>query len=327
MSENKQVKNGGREAEPTSTFKIRTKDTSVNLKNIDKNLMGYINTLPEEMQKEVLVTSGNDSDAHSKTSWHYHNKAVDLRYSHKLYNYMATDPNRVKYQISLYNPNHGTGKHLHLSHIGEDGVKSGAKEHLKDVLMNVYSPEAQEYLKDPNNERYKSLKDKAIGYGAQPYRGSAGAYSVAGSGGVWQEVNYNSRGDAHSHEDHSQEGHSHEEHFHGDEILGYSPALMYVSGSSSSDNEDLVAQNQMLISKLMELEDTKKKETEYNAQQAMENEKKLKLAKQQQEFDFIKELIVNTPSMVAEKRQSREDVVFDPNMFQITDFQNNFRVG
>ena len=235
---------------------------------------------------------------------------------------MATDPNRVKYQISLYNPNHGTGKHLHLSHIGEDGVKSGAKEHLKDVFMNVYSPEAQEYLKDPNNERYKSLKDKAVGYGAQPYRGSAGAYSVAGSGGVWQEVNYNSRGGAHSHEDHS-----HGEHSHGDEILGYNPALMYVSGSSSSDNEDLVAQNQMLISKLMELEDTKKKETEYNAQQAMENEKKLKLAKQQQEFDFIKELIVNTPSMVAEKRQPREDLVFDPNMFQITDFQNNFRVG
>ena len=55
MSENKQVKNGGREAEPTSTFKIRTKDTSVNLKNIDKNLMGYINTLPEEMQKEVVM--------------------------------------------------------------------------------------------------------------------------------------------------------------------------------------------------------------------------------------------------------------------------------
>ena len=316
--ENKQVKLSGRDAEPTTTFKIRTKDASVNLKNIDANLMGYINSLPEEMQKEVLVTSGNDSDTHAKESWHYHNKAVDLRFSRNLYNYMIDDPNRIRYKISLYNPNHGTGKHIHISSIGEEGVRNGATEHTKDVFLNVYSPEAQEYLKDPNNVKFKPIKDRPLSYGTQLYKGATGADSIAGSNSLLQEVAYKSlMGEEHGNE-----------HYHNflnmyDNVRG----LSNLASLENSDYNSILSQNQLLLSKIEELEETKKKENEYNAKQAMENEKKQELAKRQQEFEFIKGLIETTPSLVNEEKKSYgQEVVYNPNLFQITDFQNNFRV-
>lgn len=315
MADNKQIKTGGVDAEPTTVFKIKTKNSSVNLKDIHSNLVGYISTLPADLQEEVLVTSGNDSDAHSKNSWHYHNRAMDLRFSKKLYDYMVDDPNRIKYQISLYNPNHGTGKHIHISHIGEEGVKNGAREHLSDVFMNVYSPEAQEYLKDTKNEKYKSLKDKALSYGSMNYNGDMGAKSIAGAEGLYQNVAYTPL-------QMGERNHSHE----GEGLSRFAP---YVGGmSGDSDVQALMSQNQLLLSKMIELEENKKKEGEYNAQQAVENKHKERLAQKQQEYNFIKQMILDMPSMVRESKSSNsQPVSFDPNMFRVTNFQNNMRVG
>ena len=315
MADNKQIKTGGTDAEPTTVFKIKTKNSSVNLKDIHSNLVGYISTLPEDLQEEVLVTSGNDSDAHSKNSWHYHNRAMDLRFSKKLYDYMVDDPNRIKYQISLYNPNHGTGKHIHISHIGEEGVKNGAREHLSDVFMNVYSPEAQEYLKDTQNEKYKSLKDKALSYGSMNYNGDTGTKSIAGAEGLYQNVVYTPL--------------QMDEHNHSHEGEGLSRFAPYVGGmSGDSDVQALMSQNQLLLSKMIELEENKKKEGEYNAQQAVENKHKERLAQKQQEYNFIKQMILDMPSMVRESKSSNsQPVSFDPNMFRVTNFQNNMRVG
>ena len=315
--DNKQVKTGGVDAEPTTVFKIKTKNSSVNLKDIHSNLVGYISTLPEELQNEVLVTSGNDSDAHSKNSWHYHNRAMDLRFSKKLYDYMVDDPNRIKYQISLYNPNHGTGKHIHISHIGEEGVKNGAREHLSDVFMNVYSPEAQAYLADMQNEKYKPLREKALSYGSMNYNGDKGANSIAGAEGLYQNVAYTPL---------EIEEHNHD-HSHSDTDVNYRIG-MYGGGDSSSDVQDLISQNQLLLSKMMEIETDKKKEAEYNAQQAVENEHKGRLVQKQKEYDFIKQMIINLPSGMREDRStSSQPVSYDPNMFRITNFQNNMRVG
>lgn len=315
MADNKQIKTGGTDAEPTTVFKIKTKNSSVNLKDIHSNLVGYISTLPEDLQEEVLVTSGNDSDAHSKNSWHYHNRAMDLRFSKKLYDYMVDDPNRIKYQISLYNPNHGTGKHIHISHIGEEGVKNGAREHLSDVFMNVYSPEAQEYLKDTQNEKYKSLKDKALSYGSMNYNGDTGAKSIAGTEGLYQNVAYTPL--------------QMDEHNHSHEGEGLSRFAPYVGGmGGDSDVQALMSQNQLLLSKMIELEENKKKEGEYNAQQAVENKHKERLAQKQQEYNFIKQMILDMPSMVRESESSNsQPVSFDPNMFRVTNFQNNMRVS
>lgn len=315
MADNKQIKTGGTDAEPTTVFKIKTKNNSVNLKDIHSNLVGYISTLPEDLQEEVLVTSGNDSDAHSKNSWHYQNRAMDLRFSKKLYDYMVDDPNRIKYQISLYNPNHGTGKHIHISHIGEEGVKNGAREHLSDVFMNVYSPEAQEYLKDTQNEKYKSLKDKALSYGSMNYNGDTGAKSIAGAEGLYQNVTYTPL--------------QMDEHNHSHEGEGLSRFAPYVGGmGGDSDVQALMSQNQLLLSKMIELEENKKKEGEYNAQQAVENKHKERLAQKQQEYNFIKQMILDMPSMVRESKSSNsQPVSFDPNMFRVTNFQNNMRVG
>lgn len=324
---NKQVKTGGVDAEPTTVFKIKTKNSSVNLKDIHSNLVGYISTLPEELQNEVLVTSGNDSDAHSKNSWHYHNRAMDLRFSKKLYDYMVDDPNRIKYQISLYNPNHGTGKHIHISHIGEEGVKNGAREHLSDVFMNVYSPEAQAYLADMQNEKYKPLREKALSYGSMNYNGDKGANSIAGAEGLYQNVAYTPLEMGY---------HNHGDYFTSDcegslVCGGFNPdynLTKFGGGSGNSDVQDLISQNQLLLSKMMEIESDKKKEAEYNAQQAVENEHKGRLAQKQKEYDFIKQMIINLPSGMREDRStSSQPVSYDLNMFRITNFQNNMRVG
>ena len=316
--DNKQVKTGGVDAEPTTVFKIKTKNSSVNLKDVHSNLVGYISTLPEELQNEVLVTSGNDSDAHSKNSWHYHNRAMDLRFSKKLYDYMVDDPNRIKYQISLYNPNHGTGKHIHISHIGEEGVKNGAREHLSDVFMNVYSPEAQAYLADMQNEKYKPLREKALSYGSMNYNGDKGANSIAGAEGLYQNVAYTPL---------QVEDHDHD-HYHSYSYADVNYRMDMYGGSGNSDMQDLISQNQLLLSKMMEIESDKKKEAEYNAQQAVENEHKERLAQKQKEYDFIKQMIINLPSGVRDAAsQPSQPVSYDPNMFRITNFQNNMRVA
>lgn len=122
----------------TPAWKWSKKASSVNVANLNPNIIQYIDTLPQELQSRILATSGNDS-GHSKTSRHYADNAIDLRFDDAIWSYMEKDPNRLKYGLTLIDPNHGSAKHIHLSH--GDG-----SENKKDVWMNPYSQEAKDLV-------------------------------------------------------------------------------------------------------------------------------------------------------------------------------------
>lgn len=90
------------------------KSKEVNIAGLDPKLRSYLNTLPDELKDELLVTSANDQK-HEKNSRHYRNKAVDLRYIPKVHDFIAKDPIAKKYGINVLDPNHGTAPHTHIS--------------------------------------------------------------------------------------------------------------------------------------------------------------------------------------------------------------------
>ena len=122
----------------TPVWKWKVKSNSVKLGSLNENIIRYIDSLPSDVQERILATSGNDS-GHSKTSRHYHNNAIDLRFDDKVWSSIEKDPNRLKFGLSLINPNHGTGKHIHLSH-------GNGTENKSDVWLDPYSTKAQNLI-------------------------------------------------------------------------------------------------------------------------------------------------------------------------------------
>ena len=120
-------------------WKWKTKSNNVNIKNLDANIIEYLHTLEPEYQDYIIGTSGNDGKVHSSTSRHYKNKAVDLGFNQKLYDRVYKDPIRLKYGITLLDPNHGTAPHLHLS--AGDGT-----ENQSDVWVNPFSDQARKIV-------------------------------------------------------------------------------------------------------------------------------------------------------------------------------------
>ena len=106
---------------------LQTKDNSVNISNTSSKLAKYLNSLPIEIKKELLATSGNDSDVHSENSRHYKGEALDFRFNDKVYNYMVNDPLFKSMNLSIPNPNHGTAKHIHLEERAYGGDGNGRK--------------------------------------------------------------------------------------------------------------------------------------------------------------------------------------------------------
>lgn len=127
-----------KDIEGTPAWKWNKKASSVDVANLNTNIIQYLDTLPQSVQERILATSGNDS-GHSKTSRHYNNNALDLRYDDTIWQYVAKDPNRLKFGLTLIDPDHGSAKHIHLSH--GDG-----SENKKDVWMNPYSQEAKDMI-------------------------------------------------------------------------------------------------------------------------------------------------------------------------------------
>jgi hypothetical protein len=85
---------------------------------IDKRLIEYINTFPEEIQKQVVVTSaireGNYKSRHSKglaLDLRIHNK--DNAYLDPVYQYLINDPDR-KGKFTVLDPYHGV-EHIHIT--------------------------------------------------------------------------------------------------------------------------------------------------------------------------------------------------------------------
>lgn len=87
---------------------------NIDLSRMNPKILSYLGSLPEDLQKEITITSANDGK-HSKDSYHYKDRAIDLAYNEKLYNHIATDANRHMSQLTLIDPNHGTAPHIHLS--------------------------------------------------------------------------------------------------------------------------------------------------------------------------------------------------------------------
>ena len=126
----------------TPSWKWGVKSNNVNLDGVDNNLLTYLDTLEPEYQQSILATAGSDGK-HSSTSRHYSKKAIDLRFDQKLYDRISKDPNRLKYGITLLDPDHGTAPHLHLS-VGQ------GTENKKDVWLDPYSKDSLELIKNIN---------------------------------------------------------------------------------------------------------------------------------------------------------------------------------
>lgn len=135
---NKDYANNENRVKYASELPFKTKSSSVNIANLDRNLIDYISTLEPEYQEMLLATSGNDSK-HGDKSRHYDNRAVDFRFNPKLYERVKNDPMRLQYGITLLDPNHGTAPHLHMS-VGN------ASENKKDVWMDPHSEEAKSLI-------------------------------------------------------------------------------------------------------------------------------------------------------------------------------------
>lgn len=100
---------------PTSSATwLKKKDPSVNLEGMSNRLISYLEKIPQSIRDKLVATSGNDSDAHAKGSAHYKSKAIDLRYSDELYNYILKDSTFGAAGLKVLNPNHGTAKHIHI---------------------------------------------------------------------------------------------------------------------------------------------------------------------------------------------------------------------
>lgn len=116
------------------TWKWLKKNSGVKVENLDKNILSYLGTLEPEYQGMLLATAGSDGK-HSELSRHYNNKAIDLRFNDALWKRIEKDPNRLKYGITLLNPNHGTAKHIHFS-VGN------ATENKDDIWLDPHSEKA-----------------------------------------------------------------------------------------------------------------------------------------------------------------------------------------
>ena len=117
----------------------------VNIDSLDTNLLAYLGSLEPEFQKMITITSGNDSE-HSKSSRHYENNAVDIRFTPELYKRMEQDPKRREFGVILVDPKHGTAEHIHLSTgEGSENEKDVFKEEPRSHQMYDYMIKEHNY--------------------------------------------------------------------------------------------------------------------------------------------------------------------------------------
>lgn len=98
--------------------------------SMDTNLVKFIDHLYTKFDKDkVVITSGIDSDTHSKKGGHYKGKAIDIRvhlkddaYNDPLFKYINETDLRKQFGIKLIDPYHGTAPHIHIESGGYNGV-------------------------------------------------------------------------------------------------------------------------------------------------------------------------------------------------------------
>lgn len=134
------------------------KSNNVNVEGLHSTLKQYINTLPDDLKKEMLATSGNDQ-SHVKGSKHYENKALDLRYKPKLHEYIAKDPLAKQFGINVLDPNHGTAPHTHMyiNQYGGEAMRDGGKRKMTPQEAIKAAKEVGEGLSTPRPFNYDKL--------------------------------------------------------------------------------------------------------------------------------------------------------------------------
>ena len=99
---------------------MRTNNLHVPFSKLDKGLTSYLDALPNELQKNIVITSSVNG-SHAKNSRHFDGRAVDIRIKDKdnpladpLFNYLGSDQTRREKNIVVLDPRHGTAPHIHF---------------------------------------------------------------------------------------------------------------------------------------------------------------------------------------------------------------------
>lgn len=156
------MKFNAREDNPTEPV-WRQLNTHVNFKELNNNLLSYLDSLPTEVQKNVYVTSSTGGE-HSELSRHGSGAALDIRihkkenpYLDPTFMYLYKDAeNRKDSNITILDPVHGTAPHIHISY----GAGS------ENDLDFSYGSKWDNYIN--KNEKSKLLWEEA-----KPYYGLA----------------------------------------------------------------------------------------------------------------------------------------------------------
>ena len=130
---------------------LKTKDSSVNLSDLNEGISSYLNSIPDKYKNSLLATSGDDYSGHVKNSKHFSGNAIDLRYNPDLYNYIANDPSLQSSGLKVLNPNHGTAPHIHIQtkkYGGEYMAFGGDPKQKKPI-----------YTDDPKDPRIRNYQD------------------------------------------------------------------------------------------------------------------------------------------------------------------------
>lgn len=131
---------------------LKKKSNAVKFGSLDSKLGKYLTTLPEDIREGLIATSGNDQ-THAKNSKHYQDKAIDLRFNQKAYDYIANDPVAKELGINMLDPNHGTAKHIHL-----ETKQYGGKTKYNFGGKTLFADTPETLRRGLNNPAY----DKAI---------------------------------------------------------------------------------------------------------------------------------------------------------------------
>lgn len=157
-----------------------TKHKDISVSGLDPKITNYLGSLPPDLQQEILITA-TSGGKHTKGSLHYNNRAVDLRFSEKLWDYIKSDPARHEAGLTLIDPDHGTAKHIHLSNalgtkkefygeIDPEGRRNIYQQKgwdlsvldKKAVVPSVPSPQQvtqQQFINNPVIEQVKPLAE------------------------------------------------------------------------------------------------------------------------------------------------------------------------
>ncbi len=133
------------ESVSTQVMEQFAKKSTVNIEKINPVLIIYLSSLPENLKKFILITSGNDSKVHVTNSRHYSDNAIDMRFNNELYNYIRNDVNGMRNKLGIRvldaDKDVGTSKHIHIdtvSSVKERNAKKKTQTIVEKPRTNTY---------------------------------------------------------------------------------------------------------------------------------------------------------------------------------------------